>query len=157
MFYFDLANSLGPSRKSERSVGTFCRFAVLIVIKSSSCWVLFGSQDVERDLMRRVSPSSSGARRVRSCSKVRMTLSAALSIFTIESRCRNPFRGTKRNGESLRKIHIRSFRRDFHHRRIPGETMRTAMRRCFLYRHAEGHGLHWNLLPTGGLESTLAE
>ena len=30
-------------------------------------------------------------------------MSAALSIFTIESQCRNPFRGTKRNGESLRK------------------------------------------------------
>ena len=39
MFHFDLANSLGPSRQSERSVGAFCRFAVLVVIKSSSRWV----------------------------------------------------------------------------------------------------------------------
>jgi hypothetical protein len=43
MFHFDLANSLDLSRESERGVGNFCRFAV-VVIKITFLLSLFGSQ-----------------------------------------------------------------------------------------------------------------
>jgi len=82
-----LANVSLRSREffgSVSSVGAECWD--LLPLRGPSCHQiifplgLFGAQDIQRDLIRRVSPSSSGARRVRSGSKVRMTLSECCAL-----------------------------------------------------------------------------